>query len=99
MVGAFLKHDPYRSYIIVEKGKNMKEKLENIIKRLNGMQIVYSLGEYDVDSYMEALKEMQSELKKLLSKQYSAEVKNVLDEVEASIELLNDKNVSQRRMF
>lgn len=77
----------------------MKEKLENIIKRLNGMQIVYSLGEYDVDSYMEALKEMQSELKKLLSKQYSAEVKNVLDEVEASIELLNDKNVSQRRMF
>lgn len=77
----------------------MKEKLENIIKRLNGMQIVYSLGEYDVDSYMEALKEMQSELKKLLSKQYSAEVKNVLDEVEASIELLNKKNVSQRRMF
>lgn len=77
----------------------MKEKLENIIKRLNGMQIVYSLGEYDVYSYMEALKEMQSELKKLLSKQYSAEVKNVLDEVEASIELLNDKNVSQRRMF
>lgn len=77
----------------------MKEKLENIIKRLNGMQIVYSLGEYDVDSYMEALKEMQNELKKLLSKQYSAEVKNVLDEVEASIELLNDKNVSQRRMF
>ncbi len=77
----------------------MKEKLENIIKRLNGMQIVYSLGEYDVDSYMEALKEMQSELKKLLTKQYSAEVKNVLDEVEASIELLNDKNVSQRRMF
>ena len=77
----------------------MKEKLENIIKRLNGMQIVYSLGEYDVDSYMEALKEMQSELKKLLSKQYSAEVKNVLDEVETSIELLNDKNVSQRRMF
>lgn len=77
----------------------MKEKLENIVKRLNGMQIVYSLGEYDVDSYMEALKEMQSELKKLLTKQYSAEVKNVLDEVEASIELLNDKNVSQRRMF
>lgn len=77
----------------------MKEKLENIIKRLNGMQIVYSLGEYDVDSYMEALKEMQSELKKLLTKQYSAEVKNVLDEVEASIELLNNKNVSQRRMF
>lgn len=77
----------------------MKEKLENIIKRLNGMQIVYSLGEYDVDSYMEALKEMQSELKKILTKQYSAEVKNVLDEVEASIELLNNKNVSQRRMF
>lgn len=77
----------------------MKEKLENIIKRLSGMQIVYSLGEYDVDSYMEALKEMQSELKKLLTKQYSAEVKNVLDEVEASIELLNNKNVSQRRMF
>ncbi len=77
----------------------MKDKLENIIKRLNGMQIVYSLGEYDVDSYMEALKEMQSELKKLLTKQYSAEVKNVLDEVEASIELLNNKNVSQRRMF
>lgn len=77
----------------------MKEKLENIIKRLNGMQIVYSLGEYDVDSYMEALKEMQGELKSILTKQYSAEVKNVLDEVEASIELLNKKNVSQRRMF
>ena len=77
----------------------MKEKLENIIKRLNGMQIVYSLGEYDVDSYMEALKEMQEELKNILTKQYSAEVKNVLDEVEASIELLNNKNISQRRMF
>ena len=77
----------------------MKDKLENIIKRLNGMQIVYSLGEYDVDSYMEALKEMQEELKNILTKQYSAEVKNVLDEVEASIELLNNKNVSQRRMF
>lgn len=77
----------------------MKEKLENIIKRLNGMQIVYSLGEYDVDSYMEALKKMQGELKNILTKQYSAEVKNVLDEVEASIELLNKKNVSQRRMF
>lgn len=77
----------------------MKEKLENIIKRLNGMQIVYSLGEYDVDSYMEALKEMQEELKNILTKQYSAEVKNVLDEVEASIELLNKKNISQRRMF
>ena len=42
---------------------------------------------------------MQGELKNILTKQYSAEVKNVLDEVEASIELLNKKNVSQRRMF
>lgn len=80
----------------------MKEELENIVKRLNGMQIVYSLGEYDMNSYMEALKEMQEELKEILSKQYNVDAKDVLEEVNASIELLNRENSkksSQRRMF
>lgn len=80
----------------------MKENLENIVKRLNGMQIVYSLGEYDINSYIEALKEIQEELKKMLSRQYSVEARDVLEEVETKLELLNkenSKNISQRRMF
>ena len=80
----------------------MKENLENIVKRLNGMQIVYSLGEYDINSYLDALEEMEEELKEMLSKQYSAEAKEILEEVNASIELLNKENGkkdSQRRMF
>ena len=80
----------------------MKENLENIVKRLNGMQIVYSLGEYDINSYIEALKEIQEELKKMLSRQYSVEARDVLEEVETKLALLNkenSKNISQRRMF
>lgn len=80
----------------------MKENLENIVKRLNGMQIVYSLGEYDINSYIEALKEIQEELNEMLSRQYSVEARDVLEEVETKIELLNKENskkTSQRRMF
>ncbi len=80
----------------------MKENLENIVKRLNGMQIVYSLGEYDINSYIEALKEIQEELNEMLSRQYSVETRDVLEEVETKIELLNKENskkTSQRRMF
>lgn len=80
----------------------MKENLENIVKRLNGMQIVYSLGEYDINSYIEALKEIQEELNEMLSRQYSVEARDVLEEVETKIELLNKENskkASQRRMF
>lgn len=87
---------------MVEKGKTMKENLENIVKRLNGMQIVYSLGEYDINSYIEALKEIQEELNEMLSRQYSVETRDVLEEVETKIELLNKENskkTSQRRMF
>ena len=87
---------------MIEKGKTMKENLENIVKRLNGMQIVYSLGEYDINSYIEALKEIQEELNEMLSRQYSVETRDVLEEVETKIELLNKENskkTSQRRMF
>lgn len=80
----------------------MKENLENIVKRLNGMQIVYSLGEYDINSYIEALKEIQEELNEMLSGQYSVEARDVLEEVKTKIELLNKENskkTSQRRMF